>query len=589
MCACEGAARLELSDPAVSPRPPTTPTTTASEIVCDPATAGVPSPPLRRLSVAAYTNTLRAVIEAGLGDRALADEARLEVAPELASLPVDARPELDGEFRGTFRRLDQVIQATWVEAVYRVAARAGAVLTQAKYYSKLVPCAAQAGSVPATCIDGFIRRFGERALRAPLDEAQVTFYKGVYGDTSRLDPLAFADVVGALLSAPQFLYLMEHGEGAATTGAPTTYALGPYELASRLAYHFWNAPPDDALLEAARTGALTTEEGYRAQVDRLFADPRARPVLDAFYAEWLLLDDLPAFENQRTVPGFDTFAGANLPSANLRTAMVAEISAMARYFTWTQAGTFDDLLTTDLAFVTNAELASLYGLAAPWSGQGLPPAFRPGARPGLVTRAALLASENMRTRPILRGVKTRMKLLCDVVPPPPADADMVAADKREQLPETPTAREETEFVTESSAACLSCHRSLINPLGFALEGFDTLGRERSSEQIFAEDGRLLATKPVSTRTEPRVFPDDHAAASTPGELVELIKDSGKAHTCFARQYVRYAFGTVEKAERDGCLIADLSAALRAGTSLAEAMKSLAHHPSFKTRDFGATP
>src|SRR5205085_8204083 len=108
-------------------------------------------------------------------------------------------------------------------------------------------------------------------------------------------------VVFSLLLTPQFLYHVEV-EG---DGEDTQFDLGGYELASRLSYHFWQSMPDAELFAAAADGSLVTDDGYQAQLDRVFADPRTQATVDRFYDEWLQLGWLTAWP---TSPAFMTFA-----------------------------------------------------------------------------------------------------------------------------------------------------------------------------------------------------------------------------------------------------------------------------------------
>ena len=133
----------------------------------------------------------------------------------------------------------------------------------------------------------FLRGYGERVLRRPVSDADVTFYKTpLAGAPASAD--ALADVVALLFSAPDVFYVVERG-GAGT--APTR-PLAPYELAARLAYHFTETVPDEELFALARSGDLAKDDVYAHQVDRLAQGPHARVILDELFGEWLRLDEL---------------------------------------------------------------------------------------------------------------------------------------------------------------------------------------------------------------------------------------------------------------------------------------------------------
>src|SRR5262249_32802752 len=150
-----------------------------------------------------------------------------------------------------------------------------------------------------------------------LAPEEVTFYRGFYGTSTAIDPAGFGDVIGAFLTAPEFLYHVEHGE-MPVAGKANLFGLTAFELANRLAYHFWETMPDAELWSAAKSGALRTPDGYQRQVDRLFADARTRATLDAFFRDWLKLEDLKPLDARIGEAVFKAFAGDDLPKSTLR-------------------------------------------------------------------------------------------------------------------------------------------------------------------------------------------------------------------------------------------------------------------------------
>lgn len=555
----------------------------ASSFTCAPDQ--LPEQPLRRLTAEQYLNTLQDVIALAVEDDALAGSLWAELQPALALLEEDERPRLGGDAHGTFRRLDQDVRQDFVEATFTIAARAGALLARPEYLARVVgPCASQTGEAARGCLDEFLRRFGSRVLRRPLDQRLLELYRRIHEDTDRITATGVTRVVGAMLAAPEFLYLVEHGD-APVAGSPDVFTLTPVELASRLSFHYWNRMPDQALWDAAVSGALAAPERYLAEVERLLSDERAHSALDGFFAEYWLTEELPALDALNQDKAYRTFAGAQLPDRTLRGAMIAEVLAMARHHLWERPGTFSELLRSDLVFARDPALAALYGLDAPWDGQGQPPALPSGARPGFLTRAALLARDNVATRPVLRGALLRTRYLCDEVPPPPDNAMDVAEAALAALPPSATTRERTEALTVlASRACASCHERLINPLGYALEGFDNLARARTEEVVIdSRSGAVLAHSPVDTRSVPHVLDDDPSPSEGPADLVRLIDESGKAHACFARTWVRYAYGRVEDPARDACVLEPLTGALRGGAPLVEVLRAVALTQEFRQR------
>jgi hypothetical protein len=123
----------------------------------------------------------------------------------------------------------------------------------------------------------------------------------------------------------------------------------------------------------------------------------------------------------------------------------------------------------------------------------------------------------------------------------------------------------------------------INPIGYVLERFDSLGRFRSEEQIWGElDGELLATLPIDSTAVPAITPGDATSVSSGPELSELLAGSGQAEACFARQYFRFTFARRET-EADACTVDRVETALRGGGTIRDALLAVAMDPTFRTR------
>ncbi len=549
---------------------------------CDPSQ--VPrDAPLRRLTKVQYEHTVRDLLRWALpteGD-AVADL----VAPLVDAVPDDTRQAPAGLHHGGFTRLDHAVHQEHIDATYAVGRAVANALTEPSARLQIVagPCAVDGdASNDATCVDDFIRRFGERTMRRPLDADEVAMYRAVYdaeGLTEGTEPEAFADVIATMMASPYFLYLIEHGLDP-VEGQPGAHALSADELASRLSYHLWQSPPDDELREAARSGALLTEEGYEAQVERLFADARTRASLAEFHRQWLWLDDLPAMDALVGNPRFDAFLGDFAPGPETHEHMADEVLAMLEYYTFDVDGTLQDVMLSELSFARDEDVAELYGVA-PWA-SGEPPAVPGGQRVGLLTRAALTASGTANTRPIIKGVFIRTALLCQSIPPPPDNANA--------MPPAPDANSSTREVVEQlteqdGSGCASCHANLINPLGFATENFDALGRVRSEQVLFDDQGQQTARRPIDTRSIPQIVPGDDTPSQGAADVAQQILDSGQLQACFARQYLRFTHGREEHSEYDGCALDDLASRLDASAPLSEVVRAVALRPEFKQRFF----
>lgn len=547
-----------------------------SPFSCDPELSS-PHLSLRRLSREQYARSIRDILTWAIGSSG--EAVAHDLAGLIARMPEDTRTNPLGGSHGGFRRSDQNIHQQHIQASYDVAVAVARRLTREHLETLTGACGRDADSGnDAACLDAFIRRFGERALRRPLATSEVEFYRDVAGPIADgIEPEAIQDVIVVMLTAPQFLYLVEHG-AAELDAPPGRYALTAWELAQRLSYQFWQAPPDDALRESARSGALLTEAGYTAAVERIFEDPRTSEGLSELFREWLWLDELPPMDARVGTPLFDAFTGDFEVLPETTQNMVNEVLAMMDHYTFATEGTLDDILLSDRSFATTADLAGIYGVSV-WSG-GAPPPFPDSSRVGLIARAALLASGSPNTRPIMKGVFIRKALLCDPIPPPPDNANASALEVSEHA----TTREVVEALTERPGSdCAGCHATFINPLGFATEAFDALGRARSAQVLFDAEGNVTAIRDVDTTSVPRISLQDTSRSTGAADLSAMLADSGRVHACFARHYVQWTFGRTEDTERDGCMLRSLNAALMDGQPLADALRQIALSDAFKTR------
>jgi hypothetical protein len=306
------------------------------------------------------------------------------------------------------------------------------------------------------------------------------------GDAARapggIDPRRLRIGITAILAHPRFLYRLE----ADPVDAPVR-TLDGAELATRLSLLIWSSVPDEALTTSAADGDLGTAEGRRRAVDRMLRDPRSLALSEHFAAQWLRIR---ALEDRR--PDADRFPGVD---ASLREAMRMEtvllFDALLR-----EDRPVSELLTTRDTFVNEA-LARHYGIpgvrgphmrrvsldglrAGAMSavhGAGAIDASGGPAGLGVLRHASILltTSNPTRTSPVKRGKWVLESLLDD--PPPPAPAFVPALPRDGE----PTEHESLRDLLEQHRAdptCAACHRRM-DPLGFALEPFDAVGRPRA--------------------------------------------------------------------------------------------------------------
>lgn len=539
----------------------------------------LPADRLRRLTMTQYANSLRDLVRMALGDGSEADSVIAQAA--LAALPTDRREPVPQDPHGSYRRLDQSLEQIHVDESYRVAGALAAALTEPERLGNVVgTCAVDDDpDNDGACLQQFLERFGARVLRRPLDAEELDFYRGVYGPDPASSAAAYADVIHVLLSAPELLYFVEHG-AREIAGRPGIVELSDFELASRLSYHFWQTTPDDELWSAALDGSLHTPSVYERQVERLASDPRARQTLREFYADWLQVEDLPALGDDQG-PVYRAFAQPNAVTPALRQDMIDDVLDMLSYYTWAQPAGLQALFTSPFSFARSAELAAIYG-SEMWDGVSAPPLMP--QRTGLLTRALFLANASPNTRPIMKGVFIRRRLLCDDIPPPPAGVNAVPPELRSDM----TTRQVVEALTEQpESQCAVCHATLINPLGFATESYDALGRFRTQQALFAPDGTSAGSLPVDTRVLPQVTGGDARGAAGAAELAALMLQSGKLDMCFARNYFRFTFGRWEDEARDASVLERLRARLVRTDNLEQMLREVAFAAEFRERRFAA--
>ena len=332
-----------------------------------------------------------------------------------------------------------------------------------------------------------LRPFLERAFRSSIsDEVLARYVKFVMREVESHGsyPQAMKGVTAAVLSSPRFLYLTERKKNA---GAEE--ALAPYELAARLSFFLWSTLPDEELLASARSGELARPEVYAAQVTRMLESPKSKALAENFARQWLRLDQLIT-----AVPDFDRFQiyysriGCEQWKFGLQT--MAEPLLL-----------FESIMVEDRSIMLlvdsnysyrSDEMQSWYKDQVPFRNKGNRNRFNTGSQRftrrsletrregGVITSAAALTmtSEPLRTSPIRRGAWVATVIL-NKPPPPPPDVipeieqdDAVIEARGQTLRQRLVAHQENE-------SCVSCHQK-IDPLGFALENYDAIGRWRDS-------------------------------------------------------------------------------------------------------------
>ncbi len=527
--------------------------------------------PLRRLTKLQVENTIVDSINRLAGQSA---PDVLKVAkPLLEKWPEDRYTSVRDKGHDGFLRADHAASQQHADAHVALAIAVGKALTdtEAKRRTVVGDCATDANtSNDVACVDAFVRDKGSIILRGVMSEDDVTFYrKAMRGTVASAE--ALADVLGLLLASPRVFFHVEADDN--------NERLSPIELAGRLSYQLWDAPPDDELWVAATAGTLTQPDEYRSQVKRMLDSPRAREVTERFFNQWLTLHSTADLTRSLQFPNYERLVGADKPTQSATTGMVDDITGLVRRL-YDSNEPMINFLTDRLVYTNDPYVLSVYGLNA--GDKDDSPVDPPSeARVGLITRPAMLASGDYSTHPIIKGVRLRTHLLCEDLPPAPPDAMAQAAET--VLPNTPISqRVETEIVT-SPPGCAACHVA-FNDLGFATENFDSLGRERDKELVIDKTGQVVAELEIDTAVNPNVDDLDDAMVDGAAGLQQSIVRSRKVESCFAAQFVRYSFGKAEEdAATDGCLLAALENRARNGASLKQLMMALVESDAFLAR------
>ena len=341
---------------------------------------------------------------------------------------------------------------------------------------------------------GVARSLARGAYRRPPTEEELDVLVDVY-DLACNNELNHTEALGLMLKAvlvsPQFLFITP---AAVPKSKESIVLLDDYQLASRLSYFLWSAPPDVALAALANKGKLHQPEILRGQVSRLLKDERSRALFDGFGSQWLRVNDL----DERV---FDPKTFPEMTPA-LRVSMMEE----ARLFFQSillENQSVARLVDSDYTFV-NESLAKVYGIKQSVLGPKMQRVKLTNPnRGGILGMSATLASTSFpnRTSPVIRGVWVLEQILGERVPPPPPDIPELEEQPRNEV-EGLTLRQRTEL-HQSEATCRNCHK-VLDPIGFGLENFDAIGRwrEKNDEGLAIDSaGKLPSGESFSTPAE----------------------------------------------------------------------------------------
>ncbi len=420
--------------------------------------------------------------------------------------------------------------------------------------SALITCV-PASTADAVCMRTLAQRFVTRAFRRPATEVELTRWTQVGVTVATAFDVFDRGVefmLAGLLQSPAFLYLDE--VGARDAAEPALRHLTAWELASRISFFLTNSPPDDELLAAAANGALATDAGVRAQAQRLLHQPKAREAMTKLFDELLELTQLDHLaKDSQTFPGFRSALGASMREETRRSLLDLGFD---------QPTDFRQLFTRRTTFV-DAPLAQHYGLPAVtgWTTVQLP-----AERAGIFTQASFLSlqAHPSANSPTYRGRFIRERLLCQTIPAPPPEVSTT-------LPAAPpnthrTLRQKVELHMQA-ASCRGCH-AMMDPVGFAFEGFDAIGRRQT-----LDDGLPIDSSGSL---------DDRGAFTDAPGLMNALHDDPRVMSCLTRVIFRQGVGHVDLRTEARPLRAAEEAFIASGYRYQSLLEELVASEAFRT-------
>jgi mono/diheme cytochrome c family protein len=337
--------------------------------------------------------------------------------------------------------------------------------------TRIFVCRASDPKEQTACASRILSNLGRKAFRRPVTAADLAPLLKFYSEGLKTSSFegGIENALVAMLSSAKFLYRVEPPPAGANPGA--VYRLNDTELASRLSFFLWSTIPDDELLAVAEQGKLRDPVVLEHQVRRMLADPRAKTLTTNFAFEWLKVRDMDAMEPDPYVyPSFDR---------PLRIALKREMELFIDNI-FREDHSVVDLLNANYTFV-NERLAAHYGIENVRGDEFRRVTLTDPNRFGLLGKGAVLmvTAYPNRTSPVLRGAYILENILGTPPSPPPPNVPPFKENK-----EGEKAKTVREIMEEHRAnpTCNACH-GVMDPLGFSLENFDTIGAFRTMDRF----------------------------------------------------------------------------------------------------------
>ena len=368
------------------------------------------------------------------------------------------------------------------------------------------------------CAKQILTTLVRRAYRRPVTDADIEVPLKFYREARQSGNFEAGIEMGlrSVLVSPEFLFRVERDPAGAAAG--TVYHVSDIVLASRLSFFLWSSIPDDELLDLAIRGKLHEPAVLREQVKRMLADQRSQSLVNNFADQWLYLRNLESITpDMRTFPDFDD---------NLRQAFRTETEMFFESIMRENRNVLD-LLRANYTFV-NERLAKHYGIPDVEGSRFRKITFGANSqRGGLLRQGSILmvTSYATRTSPVIRGKWVLANLLG--VPPPPPPPAVPALKENTTIDHALTMRQ-LLAQHRDNPACSGCHK-LMDPIGFALENYDAVGRYRT----------MAEGKPIDATG---ALPDGSTFDGVTGLEKALLSRPDSFLTTFTEKLVTYALG-----------------------------------------------
>ncbi len=323
----------------------------------------------------------------------------------------------------------------------------------------------------SACAEQIISEVARKAFRGFATTADIGRLLAIYEDAQQQNgfELGIRQALTSILANPKFLFRIENIPESAEPGS--VHKLTDLELASRLSFFLWSTIPDEELLDLAEAGNLKRPEVLVQQINRMLQDSRAETLASNFAYQWLNLAGMDEVDPDPVIFADIDFGVRDLFKQEIEL-FVGDIFLNNRNVT--------DLLTADYTYL-NERLALHYGDHTVKGDAFRSVTLNDTSRYGLLGKGAVLMTSSYpdRTSPVLRGAYILEHFTGTPPPTPPPNVEALTENTAGELPRTVRARLEAH---RQDPNCMGCH-GIMDPLGFALEAFDTVGRKRSTDRM----------------------------------------------------------------------------------------------------------